>query len=367
MLTQPTAISHPVVQAARLQTASRILVVRHGIGRGPAVRCRGIRPAHCQPMFDDIARRWPELGQRFDFWNTGSPPPDVRDVVAVVFLLQDPLRELYPQCFEESVDLAERCRAIGARVVNAPESLSNTVKTTQARLWRDAGLPTPPCISFTSVDGLYSAAAEMDSPMIIKADTLHAQKRTLVFQDLQSLKQASINQIPLPGSLSPVMDTRAGYIEQNPDSPYATHFHKKRAMVFGDHVRHNHVFFADQPIVGCVSSTFGHFRSMNPIRRMAANANCTRHIESDIEFHNSICEEADTLSMAARALGVEFCAIDYSSYADGRIVLWEANPFFSLHRWPIAVLSRRRKLAERTPRIHESAAGFFRELVGLES
>jgi len=62
-------------------------------------------------------------------------------------------------------------------------------------------------------------------------------------------------------------------------------------------------------------------------------------------------------------LGIEFCAIDYSVHADGRIELWEANPHFSLHRWPIAILSRQRKLAQRMHRVHAVAAEFFRDLL----
>jgi hypothetical protein len=284
-------------------------------------------------------------------------------VAAVVFLLQDPLRETHPECFEEAVVLARRARELGTRIVNAPESLSNTIKSTQSRLWRQAGLPTPPCVPFESIDQLHAAATTIDTPMILKADRQHAQKHTLLVQDLESLARIPSRSIPIPGSLSPIVDTRAGYAELDPHSPYATHYHKKRAMVFGNHVRNNHVFFADQPIVGCVSSTFGHFRSLNPIRRAIGNARCRSHVECDLRYHNSQCEEAETLARAASVLGVEFCAIDYSSHADGRIVLWEANPFFSLHRWPVAVLGRQRRLRDRIPNIHETAAHFFRDLL----
>ena len=318
-------------------------------------------------MFDDIQTRWPEIGNRFSFWNTGSPQPGLDDVAAVLFLLQDPLRETHPKCFEEAVTLATRARERGARIVNDPESLSNTIKTTQSRIWREAGLPTPPCVSFNSIDELHAAAAEFSSPMIIKSDTQHSQKRTLVLEDLEQIRRTPTEELPLPGSLSPFVDTRVGFRKLDPSSPYATHFHKKRVMVFGDHVRNNHVFFSDQPIVGCMSSTFRHFRSINPIVRAIGNARCRTHVQWDLRYHDSECEDAALFAKAAKVLGVEFCGIDYSSHADGRIVLWEANPFFSLHRWPIQILTRSRKLKERIPHFHETAALFFRDLLSVAS
>lgn len=364
MLTHAETAVQPSHQSVGQLGTSHVLIVRHGVGRGPKVHCRSMRPAHCQPMFDTIARRWPDLARRFRFWETGGPQPAVDNVAAVVFLLQDPLRETHPACFEEAVELANRARASGARIVNAPESLSNTIKSKQFRLWHDAGLPTPRCVAFESIDQLHAAAAEIDAPMILKADRQHAQKHTLLVPDQESLRRIPSESIPIPGSLSPAVDTRSGYAEIDPQSPYATHYHKKRVMVFGKHVRNNHVFFSDQPIVGCLSSTFNHFRSPNLIRRVIGNVRCRSHVDHDLCYHHSPCDDPETLVRAASVLGVEFCAIDYSSHADGRIVLWEANPYFSLHRWPVAVLSRQRRLRERIQNIHETAAQFFRDLLG---
>ena len=365
MLTPTAAATHSDEAIPHVTDTARLLIVRHGPGRGPKITLRSLRPDRCQPMFDHITARWPEIGSRLDYWQTGTPQPSLENVAAVLFLLQDPLRETHPKCFEEAMLLASRAREQGARIVNDPACLSNTIKTTQSGLWREAGLPTPPCIAFKSIEELHAAAAEFDTPMLIKSDTQHAQKRTLVAQDLDHIKRVPSEDLPLPGSLSPFIETRSGYAEIDPESPYATHYHKKRVMVFGDHVRNNHVFFADQPIVGCVSSTFRHFRSMNPFKRAIGNAHCRSHVEWDIRYHNEVCEEPELFAKAAKVLGCEFCAIDYSTYADGRVVLWEANPYFSLHRWPIQILAGPRRLKERIPHLHETAAAFFRDLLSI--
>ncbi len=346
---------------------SQILVVRHGAGRGPTIRFRSIRPDYCQPMFDDIARRWPEVHSRLSFWETGRPLPSLDRVTAVLFLLQDPLREAYPRCFDDSTKVAERARELGIKIINSPESLSNSIKSTQARLWRASGLSTPPSHRFNSIDELHGIAAQIAGPLILKSDTLHAQARTIVIDNLDLLRNTASELVAIPGSVSPVVDTRAGYQLIDPVSPYATHFHKKRAMVFGDHVCHNHVFFSTSPVVGCVSSSFGYFRSMNPVRRAIDGWRCQSHIQCDIDYHYADCNDRETLLAAARALDLGFCAIDYSVHADGRVELWEANPHFSLHRWPIGVLSRRRGLHKRTQRIHGVAADFLAELLEAAS
>ena len=46
-------------------------------------------------------------------------------------------------------------------------------------------------------------------------------------------------------------------------------------------------------------------------------------------------------------------ALDYSTFADGRVIFWEANPFFALPPWSLGVLAEARRLDERVPRYPE--------------
>ena len=367
MLTHASRLASPRDVDVRTSERARLLIVRHGRDRGPRIRLRGLRPARYQPMFDDVANRFPKLGRCFRYWETGSPQPNLTDVRAILFVLQDPLQELHPECFQDASALAQRARDADVRMVNPPESLSNTIKSRQAKLWREAGIPTPECIGFSTVDQLREAAKSMDGPFVIKADRLHAQERTVVCQNFDELLRVADDRIPARGVVSPVVDTRRSWQDVSPGTPFATHFHKKRAMVFGDHVCNNHIFFAEQPIVGCVSSTFGHFRSMNPFTRIKNNRRYQSHFDCDFDYWCQEPEKPSLLSRAAKVLGVEFCAIDYSTHADGELVMWEANPFFSLHRWPFDVLGRKRRLPYRMPRVHDTAAMFFRDLMSGDS
>ena len=115
----------------------KILIVRHGKGRGRHRK-------YMRAALNHQRHNRPELFRRLIFHATGKPTPSWDGVGAVVFWLGDPLREWYPACYQEAVRLADEARSRGARVVTPPEALSNSIKSTQARLWAEAGITTPP-------------------------------------------------------------------------------------------------------------------------------------------------------------------------------------------------------------------------------
>lgn len=336
--------------------------MRHGPGRGPHIRLAALRPAVYQPLLDDFAIRYPDLRQSIDVWETGSPKPDLSPYAAIVFVLSDPLKELYPTCYAEAEELAQQARHLGAHIVNAPAALSNTVKSTQARLLEAAGVLTARHLRYQSLDDFRIAVNSADFPAIVRADLLHAQSRMFFCETREQALRIPPHKMAFPGCIAEFVDTRAGYREVAPDSPYAAYFHKKRSFVFGNEVVNNHIFFGPHPIVGAKTSTFGHYRSLNPIRRWRANARCQQHVELDYQFFRREPEEKEMLLRAARALDLEFIAFDYSVRADGNIVIWEGNPHFSLYLWPMEILPVQRKIKERHRRFHDVIYTFFRDL-----
>ncbi|MBM3813291.1 MAG: hypothetical protein FJW20_16825 [Acidimicrobiia bacterium] len=105
--------------------------------------------------------------------------------------------------------------------------------------------------------------------------------------------------------------------------------------------------------------TFSHYRSLNPIRRWIRARACREHIELDWQFFQSEPEYKDQLAQAARVLGLDVAAIDYSTPAGGSVVLWEANPHFALHMWPFDVPAGPRRLKRRFRRYHDVIGDFF--------
>jgi hypothetical protein len=261
------------------------------------------------------------------------------------------------------MELAERARQRDIRLVNPPEALSNSRKSIQGRLWQMAGIPTPPQYEYASEIELRRVAREIRFPAVMRAELLHSQQSVHWLDSRQALEALASTEIPFPGCLAPFVDSREWYRRTAPGTPWAEFYHKKRNFVFGTHVRNNHVFFSDSPIVASKSSTFGHHRSLNPIHRLRENRRCSEHIALDLEYFRAEPEQPALFVRAAQVLGLEFVAFDYSTLADGTVMIWEANPHFTLHQWPIEILPRLRRLRERIEAYHDTMREFFLDLL----
>lgn len=70
-------------------------------------------------------------------------------------------------------------------------------------------------------------------------------------------------------------------------------------------------------------------------------------LEADEAYFKGPVQGASELVAAVKALGLDFAAVDYSIQPDGRIIVWEANPYFWLPDGKASVLSRRRNAVAR--------------------
>lgn len=338
-----------------------LLIVRHGPGRGRL-------PGYLAPALKRLAELDPAALAGVRFHETGSGAPcDLAGVAAVVFWLADPLREMYPECFAEAAAIEARACDRGLRVVNPPSALSNSIKSVQARLWTAAGIPTPACIPFGSRGELGRAVAQIGFPILLKSDVLHAQER-MVFcaspAELEALPDASL---PAPGVVSPFVDTRAGWDGVRPGTPWARSYHKKRLIVFGDALQARNVFFSDGPIVGLSTSSIWRYRPREgrPSRPGLFGLRARERAELAIDlayFRTGACDAPDVMHRAMEVLGFGFAAIDYSVFADGRVVLWEANPYHYVPGPRSYVLPEQRHFQERYDGFCRALGAFFARL-----
>jgi hypothetical protein len=341
----------------------RLLVVRHGAGRG---RLDG----YMQPVLDALFAREPGLRARILVHETGGPPPLLDGVVAVLFWLADPLREWYPDCFAEAAKIAGDARARGVRLVNPPESLSNSVKSRQARLWVDAGIETPPYRRFADAGELRALAPEIGFPLVIRSDEHHLQKGMQILADADALARLDPASLVLPGAVAPLWDTRRSWRWRRPWSPYARLHHKKRLYVLGDRVRTEHVFFSRDPIVSARSSTF---TALHEDPRGAARELARRHsldartMREDLRYWEAESVHADLMRRATSILGLEFAAIDYSDRGDGGVMIWEANPHPYLPPLQRMRLPERRRARERLASYERAIGDFLARLLGERS
>jgi hypothetical protein len=86
-------------------------------------------------------------------------------------------------------------------------------------------------------------------------------------------------------------------------------------------------------------------------------------VAADLEFAHGAPEHPVLMRRAASALGLDFAAFDYSTFADGSVVLWEANPHPSIPGWRHTGMPLVRRTWPRLTRIYAETAAFFRSLI----
>lgn len=339
---------------------AQLLVVRHGAGRGRDKR-------YLKDFLNRIKKHDSLIYNKLRFHYTGDPSPDLNGLSAVIFWLADPLRELYPSCFEEAKAISDAARERNIRIINPPEALSNTIKSVQYKIWSSAGIPTPVHYPFSNYDELDALLGEVGFPAILRPDHLHAQQSTFLCTDADMVRRLPVDDIAYPGTLTPLIDVRAAYRTFSPESVYACYHHKKRLYVFGDIIFTHHIFFGESPIVGLETSVFKRYTELRGAAFILKPwywwKNCRACIAADIEYWQQGQEHPDIMRRAMTALGLDFGAIDYATMPDGRPILWEVNPYFYLPSVRKACMPRQRKLKERYDTISMAMRDFFHSLL----
>jgi hypothetical protein len=325
----------------------KIIIATHGAGRG--------RDSTFLPLLlQHIMEHWPALTDKIELWHTGTPRPALDGVRAIVFILADPLSH-HSMCEGESRALAKTARDRGIRLFNPPDALNNTVKSRQAEIWNTAGLP---CASGAAANNEAELRALLRSaryPVVLRSNDRHVQLGATVCEE-ESEALGFLATAEYPVAMIEFIDTRESWRRQQPGTVFATYFHKRRSMVFGSRVINNHIFFSEDPIVGGKTSTF------LAAARGVKKPGMKEMLRIDFTYSRAPPEAPALMRAAMRALGLDVAAIDYSSRADGSIILWEANPFFHLPHWSEGLLGAPRRLQERVPRMLNE---FVEELLAL--
>ncbi len=333
---------------------SKVLLVRHGPGRG-----RFVNYANVWLRYAD--RHAPALRRRLVVHETGGPEPALDGVGAVMFLLADPLRECYPACFDEAMRIAERARERGLRLANAPEALSNTIKTVQANRWQAAGVPCAACVPYTNRAEFEAAIARVPFPAIVRPDLLHAQQFTFRCATRAEAAGLTEEQLRYPGLVVQFIDTRAGWNTVAPGSVWERYYHRCRAYVFGDRVRPQAIYFSEDPIVASETSTFQRYKGWgmlhSPLLRFRPMVH--RTVVEDVRYADGPPDQPELLVRAVKALGLDFAAVDYARRSDGTLALWEANPHPSMPVWRHMALPVARQLRRRWARVYDGALRFL--------
>jgi hypothetical protein len=299
----------------RLQPRSRVLVVRH---------------RKYQQRFFDVILKWvaanvPELAPVFDVRDLPVRVRDWSPYALHVPWLQDPVQEWSPETYDQANALAAECDARGIPVLNRVDRLLNATKSRGADLMRSAGVATPRMASIADPLEFERTLLGLSLPLFVREDWGHS--RHVVRIDSPS----DIPHIPWTTFQRPlaieIVDVR---------NPHDGLHRKYRYVAAGNVGVSHHVQTSAEWI------TRGENRVITAESR-------------DEELHYIAQPDAnhDALQRARSALGLDLVAFDYGYTPDGRMIVWEANPF------PTIVFGTRR-LIYRNPAIHRTILAIVR-------
>lgn len=337
------------------KTQKRILIVTEGrtINRPTEVS---------EQMVAHTRKVRPEVGALIDIHYTGTPVADLTAYGVVLFRLADPPKALFPDIYADAIEIADACAQAGVPILQHPDALNNTQKSTQSEIWQAHGIRSAKSIAIPSRAALDGVLKDLPYPCILRPDLGHGKDRTYVCQDEAALLSYA-DKVEFPAVALEYFDIKHTGSDAG---PYGHYYHKKRSMVFGDIVMNSYVYFSEARIIRRRTSLFTpHAKTSTRLlyHLGIGRAAFDSILQADLDYFHAPPEAPDLMTGAMRALGLEIAALDYSVGRDGEIVFWEANPHFVLPSpAPLELLPKLRQLDDRTTAIYDGFATWMATL-----
>ena len=217
--------------------------------------------------------------------------------------LQDPVEAWSMETYERATRLASECDARGVPVVNRVDRLINATKSAGARLMAECGIRAPRMARIENVEEFRETMLGVPLPLFVRDDWGH-------FGDmLRADTPDEVRSLPVERFARPVaielIDTR---------DPRDGYYRKYRYVAAGE-----------------VGVTHHLQLSKEWITRSSARVRGDNARYEELDYIGRPDPNHWTLQRARRALGLDFVAFDYSYGHDGRIIVWEGNPYPGLH------------------------------------
>jgi hypothetical protein len=245
-----------------------------------------------------IERHVPALRTRLEFCLLPCQTRDWSRYLLVAFWGGDALMERAPWLYDEAVRLTRRCQARGIDVLNPATRWPNAAKSRAAQLIATTGIRTARMQPIVDVPTFLADHAGLELPLLVREDRGHQRPSVLVTHADQ------LRQIPWHRFRNPIA---VEFIDTS--SPIDNLFRKYRYIAVGDTGIAKHLMF-DQ-----------HWE----VKAERVMTDQTKAEET--AFVNAPDPNHDALQAARRVLGLDVVGFDYAYDRQGRLVVWEANPF----------------------------------------
>jgi hypothetical protein len=243
------------------------------------------------------AEHEPELHARIQLAHL---PAELPENTAVLHAwVQDPVRERSAETYQHLQTLEKCARRAHARVVHPVDVLSNSRRDIQFKRLRRAGLRTPRVVDVDArfADGL----GGLTLPVVVRKSWGHCDPLRLLGS------RADVAEWLGDQGPSPQDWVAAEYIDVRSADGF---YRKYRCVLFGDRGVCRHLI---------VSTDW----EVRPKDRVLTEAT----IAEELSYVGAPCAVHGILNKARRALEFDIAAFDYSFDANGKMIVWEVNPF----------------------------------------
>src|SRR5262245_14875026 len=278
-----------------------------------------VRHPRNKPHFYDVLLTWleehhPNLRRRFDLQRLPCHISDWRPYVLCVPWLQDPVQAWSPTAYDQANRLAAVCDARAIPIINRVDRLTAAGKASGASLIAKAGIRTAKMARIDDQALFRETRCGLTLPLFVREDWRHC--GPVIRMDSEAeVRRARLSQFRRPVAVE-FVDVR---------SPADGLYRKFRYLAAGE---------------------IGFPLSMHPSKAWFVKGSNTVFSDAlrDEELHFLLHADPnhERLQAARHLLGLDFVAFDYSYDPEGRLVVWEANPYPTIHfgtahrryRWP---------------------------------
>lgn len=259
-------------------------------------------PWFYRQFLDWLGSNFPQVRQRFELALLGQGNAiDPSRYRLLVPWLQDPVQAWSMKAYAQACSLAARFEAQGLPVINKPEALANSAKSTMLDTTRALGIRAARSIPIGRVADLHRAAVELGYPFILRPDHVHGLKGVRIEgqSDIDRISERSLSAIGKPVAIEFIDTVSADGL-----------FRKFRYLAAGDSGVNVHL----------IASRHWEVRGDSKAMTEALVA----EERAFIGRHN---RDAPIFNALRRALDFDFAAFDYAYDPSGNLVVWEANPY----------------------------------------
>ena len=243
--------------------------------------------------------RFPEIRAYFELQLLPGHIRDLSRYCLCVPWFQDPIQQWSPITYQLAKWVGQQCERQGILVINPVERLTNAAKSTGAQLIASAGIRVPKMARIKNWEEFRETRLGLNAPLFVREDWGHGGRMHFAFSDdeVRNIPQ-EIFARPVAVEIVDVRDRHDGL------------YRKYRYVVAGD--------------IGVAQGLQISHNWLVKGRRILCNEAST---QEELQYMRTPDPNHSLLVAARKALGLDFVAFDYSYDQQGRMVVWEANPY----------------------------------------